>query len=132
MKKRLSKVSVCSLILTFFSSAVLCCHPLGAGVAEAGNSHCALRKVEKVKSKCGHCLPRKDEGFCCVKQLPAEQPDKISLNAPHSGKGFLLVSLLNPQQVVPRIEFKLARHDNGPPGPVCDQPLYIPYHNFRI
>ncbi len=131
MNRSLSKIAVFSLILTFSSASILCCH----SKAEA-SSLSSLIKAQQALPPCHThkaktSTPVKNNCDCCVtKQSQADSPISLSSNVPQVMLGYLS-SNFSLTQVCIKNKFNLAYLD-GPPGPIAEIPLYLQSHNFRI
>lgn len=130
MRKAFSKILIFGLVFTVTLAATVCCK--FSIVAQTKSCHVAAKQTTKM-SPCSRCQPgtkTSSTDTCCIKQLPAEQLTKISLNVSSSVGKYVRVVLLAQSATSFSANFNLA-HLQSPANSI-DVPLYLYYRSFRI
>ena len=136
MKKYFSKIVIFSLTAALSFASILCCDFSKLGNVKVGQSHVVKAKAKNSMPAC-HAkqkdanAPVRSDCNCCAKRLQADQPVKISIDAPQAQLVLVLADDLSKYSLYANLKFKSA-YLNGPPGTVIDDPLFISLHNIRI
>lgn len=130
MRKIFSKTLIFGLVFTVTLAATVCCK--FAIAAQTKSCHVAAKQTTKT-SPCSRCQPgtkTSSTDTCCIKQLPADQLTKISLNISSSVDKYIGLVLLPRSATPPSAKFNLV-HLQSPANSI-DVPLYLYYRSFRI